>query len=80
MVMRLRLVRKLAEEIDGVDLSHQHVGDVFDLPGRKAQLLVAEGWAIAERRFDGPDRVIAFRRVGDPGQHLDDNGDVSHAS
>ena len=77
--MKVRLTRKLAEAIDGIDLSHEDVGDVLDLPDRKAQLLVAEGWAIAERRFDGPERVIAFRRLNDPGQHLDDS-DVSRAS
>lgn len=43
--MRVRLTRKLADWVDGVDLSGHQEGDVLTLTGRKAQLLVAEGWA-----------------------------------
>lgn len=43
--MRIRLTRKLADCVDGIDLSHYAVGDVLDLPEREAQLLIAEGWA-----------------------------------
>jgi hypothetical protein len=43
--MRVRLTRKLAEAIDGVDLSRRHVGDVMDLPEHDADMLMAEGWA-----------------------------------
>lgn len=43
--MRIRLTRKLADCIDGVDLSHYSVGDVLDLPTWEAQLLIAEEWA-----------------------------------
>jgi hypothetical protein len=43
--MRVRLVRKLAERIDGIDLSNYKIGDVLELPARKARLLFAEGWA-----------------------------------
>jgi hypothetical protein len=43
--MQVRLTRKLAETIDGIDLSSHEVGDVFDLPAAEAQLLLAEGWA-----------------------------------
>jgi hypothetical protein len=48
--MRVLLRRKLAECIDGVDLIGRNVGDVFDLPPAEARLLLAEEWAIAERR------------------------------
>ena len=48
--MRVRLTRKLAEMIDGVDLSANQVGDVLELNAREASLLVAEGWGIHERR------------------------------
>jgi hypothetical protein len=49
--VRVRLTRKLAEEIDGVDLSSRHVGDVFPLPAPEARLLLAEEWAVpAEKR------------------------------
>jgi len=48
--MRVRLVRKLAERIDGVDLRGHEVDEVFDVSPREARLLMAEEWAIAERR------------------------------
>jgi len=50
--MRIRLTRKLAERLDGVDVSGCHVGDQLDLSPAHARLLVAEGWAmvLAERR------------------------------
>jgi len=44
-MMVVRLTRKLAEEIDGIDLSSRHVGDVLYLDGVQARLLIAEGWA-----------------------------------
>lgn len=48
--MKVRLKKKYAERIDGVDLSDCKPGDVFDLPPEKARLVVAEKWAIPERR------------------------------
>ena len=45
--MRVRLIRKLARQIDGIDLGNHDVGDVLDLPDWKAGLLLAEGWAVA---------------------------------
>ncbi|SRR5258708_6865197 len=56
--MQIRLVRKLAESVDGIDVSDCHIGDVVDLPDRQADLLIAEGWAVARRsmlrRFSVP--------------------------
>lgn len=46
--MRIRLTRKFAERIDGVDLSRRRVGDVIDLPAHEARTLIAEGWAVPE--------------------------------
>jgi hypothetical protein len=46
--MRVRLTRKLAEQIDGVDLRGCEVGDVLDLPRAEARLLLAERWAVAD--------------------------------
>jgi len=46
--MRIRLTRKFAERIDGVDLSRRRVGDVMDLPLHEARTLIAEGWAVPE--------------------------------
>jgi hypothetical protein len=73
LVMKVRLVVKLAQMIDGVDLSNHDVGDVLDLPERKGRLLIAEGWAVAERRDVGStSRVLAFRRQRDLGHWRDD--------
>ena len=44
--MRVRLLRKLAERIDGVDLSRHAVGDTFSVSAEDARLLIAEGWAV----------------------------------
>ena len=46
--MRIRLTRKFAELIDGIDLSRRRVGDVIDIPVRDARMLIAEGWAIPD--------------------------------
>jgi hypothetical protein len=43
--LRVRLVRKLAETIDGVDLSGRAVGEVLRLAVPQARLLIAERWA-----------------------------------
>ncbi|HJZ76644.1 MAG TPA: hypothetical protein VKE51_33140 [Vicinamibacterales bacterium] len=50
--MRIRLVRKLASYLDGVDVSARREGDVFDLSRREAELLIAERWA--EPFFEPP--------------------------
>jgi hypothetical protein len=44
--MRVRLTRKLAECIDGVDLTGRVVGDVLEVSDRDARCLMAEGWAV----------------------------------
>jgi hypothetical protein len=43
--MWVRLTRKLADFLDGVDVSDRRVGEVFELPTVEAHLLVAERWA-----------------------------------
>jgi hypothetical protein len=48
--MRVRLTRKFAEEIDGVDLRGHSVGDVLDVSPAEGRLLIAEEWAVVERR------------------------------
>src|SRR3954470_2819551 len=45
--MWIQLTRKLADFLDGVDVSHRQVGDVFELPTSEAHLLIAENWAQA---------------------------------
>ena len=56
--MRIRLTRKLALCINGVDISGLNVGDVVDLPESNARMLLLEGWA--ELPFDRM-RVVAHR-------------------
>ena len=46
--VRVRLTRKLAESLDGIDLSHLRVGAVVEVTRHEAELLIAEGWATPE--------------------------------
>ena len=46
--MRVQLTRRLADVLDGVDLSHHCVGDVIDVTRHEAELLIAEGWAVQQ--------------------------------
>jgi hypothetical protein len=59
--MCVRLTRKYADLIDGVDLSSAHVGDRIDLSRHDAEVLIAEGWAeVAARRARQPvERAVA---------------------
>lgn len=43
--MWIRLTRKLAQRLDGIDVSPYQVGDVFELTRAEGELLIAEGWA-----------------------------------
>lgn len=57
--MKVRLRCVLAEYLDGIDVRNRRAGDVLDLPEPEAQLLIAEKWAIEERRsrdLPPPDR------------------------
>jgi hypothetical protein len=44
--MRVKLTRKLADHLDGIDLSEYCVGDVLDVPEHDGELLIAEEWAV----------------------------------
>jgi hypothetical protein len=57
--MFIRLVRKLAEQLDGIDMSAHCAGDVIEMPRYEADLLIAEEWAVA---VDEP-RSAALSRV-----------------
>ena len=65
--MRVRLTKKHAERIDGVDLVGRRVGDVLDLPSPDATLLVAERWAMPERRSQSEE--TEHRRRADDHTH-----------
>ena len=43
--MRVKLVRKFANVINGIDLASVRVGDTVELNPRQAVLLIREGWA-----------------------------------
>lgn len=58
----VRLIRKYAEMIDGVDLEHAVVGDRLDLSPRDAHVLIAEGWAEPESE-DRPAKLLPRRAI-----------------
>jgi hypothetical protein len=58
--MKVRLTKKLAERLDGIDVSDRREGDVFDTSAHDAAMLVEERWAIPERR----ERVVRFQGDG----------------
>lgn len=45
--MKVRLTRKLAQALDGVDLSRRAVGEIIDCPQHDAEVLIGEGWAVS---------------------------------
>jgi hypothetical protein len=56
----VRLIRKYAEMIDGVNLEEAEVGDRLELSKHDADVLIAEGWA--ERAADErPVRLLPRR-------------------
>jgi len=63
-VMRVRILRKLADRLDGIDLSDCDEGDIIDLPRTEAQLLIEEQWALP---FQGPREV---RRTSTPPERV----------
>ena len=44
-MIRIRLTRKFANSLNGVDLSSRRAGDIFDLRSDAASILITEGWA-----------------------------------
>ena len=71
--MKVRLTRKLAPFVDGIDLSRHEVGDVFDLPPDEARLVIAENWAVPERRTSQDGSSPHRRRNGDQRPHPPDD-------
>lgn len=79
--MKVRLIRKLADQLDGVNVSHSHVGDVLDLRPEKARALIAEGWATAdERRRSSVRPTFGDRRHGRSPSLGADDDDMEQAS
>ena len=56
--MLVRLTKKLASVMNGVDVSGVNVGDVLELPEPAARMMIEEGWAVpaddADPSFDTP--------------------------
>lgn len=66
MAVKVRLTRKLADCVDGIDISSRRVGEVFALPVQAARLLIAEGWAeMIDRRRSQINLSRARRRSTD---------------
>ena len=58
--MRIRLIRKLSNVLNGLDLRPHQVGEIIDIGQAPADMLVAEGWA---ERVDAPlNRATADER------------------
>ena len=45
MSIRVRLTRKFAQILNGIDLSRTKTGEEIELSEQEADLLIAEGWA-----------------------------------
>jgi len=52
--MWIQLVRKLADQLDGIDVAAYREGEVFDVPAYEAELLIAEEWAISSEPRPSP--------------------------
>lgn len=63
---RIRLIRKLAECMDGVDVSGHRAGDLLDLPDSQADVLIAEGWAEPHEPPRPPTAVVSRQRHRHP--------------
>jgi hypothetical protein len=62
--MRVRIVRKLADRVDGIDLTNHGVGEVIELPEMDGRLIVAERWGeFARREADLEDDSAAARSL-----------------
>ena len=58
-VISVRLTRKLAARMQGVDVSKRKVGDVLSLPDEQAASLIRAGWAerVADTKRKKPVQV-----------------------
>ena len=54
--MRVKLTKKFAEVLNGVDLSRARAGDVLDISPRDAGLLLASEWALPAEEEEIHDR------------------------
>jgi hypothetical protein len=66
--VRVQLIRKLANAIDGVDVAGRAVGDSFDVSPEDARLLIAERWAIAAEDAKSEDAATPFPAIPVPAE------------
>ena len=60
---KVRLIRKLANQLNGIDLTRVRVGEQFDVSQYEANMLIAEGWAVQTDAADvANDRPARPRR------------------
>ena len=59
--MVVRLTKKLAQVVNGLDLSQCGEGDVIDVPTPDARMLLAEGWAEELSPAIAPQLTIVWR-------------------
>jgi hypothetical protein len=59
--LRIRLVKKLAAFLNGIDLSERQVGDVFDCDTRVGRMLIRERWAFL---VESPSRPTPSPDIG----------------
>jgi hypothetical protein len=48
--MRIRLIKKFANMINGIDLTRARVGRLMTVSDRDGEMLIAEGWAVPHFR------------------------------
>ena len=60
----LKLTRKLADVVDGINLCPYRVGEKLYLPWREAMILMAEGWAELVERRSRPRLYADLRALG----------------
>ena len=56
---KVRLTRKFANMINGIDLTAVRAGDEMELSLKDAEMLIAEGWAAPVDRADDKRRAAA---------------------
>ena len=71
MRVRVRLIRKYANVLNGIDLTTIRNGDTVELTSYQADLLVREGWAVKVTRKSG--RVLDFQADTPPGRTESNN-------
>src|SRR5688572_24406436 len=67
---RVRITRKFAQFIDGIDLSRVKAGDMLDLSEKEVRVLLAEGWAERDGEAQGPVKKARPRRLKQPLQFI----------